>query len=314
MTSTLTQIKKKVRRLTASPDPTQLSDADIQEYIDTFYEQDLPAHLKLWKLRDTYTFFTEPGEDRYDTDNTAEYSFMPPAYIDGNEAYYTQSEAEFYRLYPKQNTEVTATTGDGGAAYTFTLSQAPLLKRQVTITAVAGTGEQMVGEDDGAGNLISANDDSTGLTGTVVYSTGVVSVTFPSSVDSGTPIYARIVPVTQARPRTILYFQDYFQMRPVPDKAYRVEVQMYRSPTQALAAGEDVPEISQWWQLIAFGVAKKVFEDRQDMESLQNVLGAFEEQMNLVLHRTIKQQTNQRTATIYTEQTGRLGHQVGYWG
>ena len=125
--STLEQIKKKVRRVTASPDPSQLTDSDIEEYINTFYELDLPAHLKLWKLRGKYTFYTTPNEDRYAIDDDAQLTFQCPLYIDGNEAQYTQSQQEFFRLYPKQNFETTLAAGNGGTGYSFTLSSACLL-------------------------------------------------------------------------------------------------------------------------------------------------------------------------------------------
>jgi len=302
MTSTLTQIKKKVRRLTASPDPTQLSDADIEEYIDTMYAYDLPAHLKLWKLRDKYTFFTEVGEDKYSPDTTLYNTFQQPVYIDGVESFYSQSESEFFRLWPKVNFEETPSTGDGSAVYTFTLTEKPVLRRQVTITAIDSTGAQQIAQDNGSGGFTDA--DGTALTGTIDYTTGVVTgLTFTATIDAGTSIFAHTVPVNRARPTSLLYFNDAFYVRPVPDKAYRVEIDVYRRPSQLLEDSGDEPEIAQWWQFLAFGAAKKVLEDRGDLEGIQNILGPFEEQKQLVLQRTVKQQTQQRAETIYTQQT-----------
>jgi len=45
--STLETIKIKVRRLTRSPSEAQLSDADLNQYINTFLIYDLPEHLAL---------------------------------------------------------------------------------------------------------------------------------------------------------------------------------------------------------------------------------------------------------------------------
>jgi len=55
-----------------------------------------------------------------------------------------------------------------------------------------------------------------------------------------------------------------------------------------------MPEISEWWQYIAYGAAKKVFEDRMDLESVQLIEPEFREQETLVLRRTIVQQSNKR--------------------
>ena len=62
--------------------------------------------------------------------------------------------------------------------------------------------------------------------------------------------------------------------------------------------------LKQWWQYLAYGAAKKVFEDSQDPEGKHAIMEEFKEQERLVLRRTIVQRTAQRTATIYTEMVG----------
>lgn len=319
MTSTLQDIKTKVRRLTASHNTNQLSESDLEQYINTFYESDLPAHLKLWKLRDKYTFFTEPNEDRYQVDTGLYNTFQQPLYIDGNEAQYTQSQTEFYRLYPKQNHEETLGAGDGSASYAFTLSKTPMAKRLVSITAVDGSGNQQVAQDDGDGgftdpNNVNADGIPAGLTGSIDYVTGALTITFPQVIPTTSNIIARTVPYTASRPRTLLYFQDYFLVRPIPDKAYRIELNMYRKPTDLLASAGGDPEINQWWQFIALGAAIKVLQDRQDVDSIANISPFFEEQRQLVLQRTAKQNTQQRVATIYTDQAQGYPSHLGNWG
>ena len=44
-------------------------------------------------------------------------------------------------------------------------------------------------------------------------------------------------------------------------------------------------------------------QDRMDMETLAMIEPEYKKQENLILRRTIVQQTTQRTSTIYTEQT-----------
>ena len=65
-----------------------------------------------------------------------------------------------------------------------------------------------------------------------------------------------------------------------------------------------MPELSEYWQYIAYGAAKKIFEDRMDQESVQLIMPEFKEQETLIQRRTIDQQSNERSATIYTENVG----------
>ena len=77
-------------------------------------------------------------------------------------------------------------------------------------------------------------------------------------------------------------------------------MEVYKRPDELLDTAQS-PELSEWWQYIAYGCAKKVFEDRMDPESVQTIMPEFKKQEALINRRTIVQQTEQRTATIYTE-------------
>ena len=104
----------------------------------------------------------------------------------------------------------------------------------------------------------------------------------------------------------MLYYNDTFTLRPVPDQAYRVQMEVYVRPTELLSSSQS-PELSEWWQYIAYLASKKIFEDRMDLESVQQILPELRKQECLILRRTIVQQTNQRTSTVYSEQTGAAG-------
>ena len=80
-----------------------------------------------------------------------------------------------------------------------------------------------------------------------------------------------------------------------------------------LTSGQS-PQLEEWWQYIAYGSAKKIFEDRLDMESVQMIVPEYRKQETLCLRRTIVQYTNERTATIYTEQAGGGSDGSGFWG
>ncbi len=69
-----------------------------------------------------------------------------------------------------------------------------------------------------------------------------------------------------------------------------------------------MPALNEWWQFIAYMAAKKIFEDRMDMDSVQLIMPEFRNQMNLCNRRTLIQYTNDRVATIYTDQTNYNGN------
>ena len=321
--STLAQIKKKVRRLSASPSPNQLSENDLNEYIDTFYEQDFPAALKLWNTHNNYEFFTIPNEDRYSFDTDKYQAVLPPVYIDGLQGFYSQSREEFFNIYPKLNIDQNAGPGDGSAGpYSFTLNQLPVLKRAVTVYATATDGSTMSASDvpnsptSDSGTWI---DNVTGLAlvGAINYVTGVCTITFTTNIALTENITATFSPYTASRPSALLFFKDYFVLRPVPDKVYRVSIEVYQTPTQLMSANDhsdaNFPDIKQWWQYIAIGAALKVLQDRQDMESVMNIMPIFKEQEALITYRTATQQAPERTSTIYTNQTGGSFNSQG-WG
>lgn len=306
--STLARIRKKVRRLTATPSANQLPDSEIDEYIDTFYQQDLPAHLKLWNLHDTYEFYTQQNEDRYTLPVNTYTNISPPCYIAGYQSFYTQLREQFFNIYPKLNFSQDVATGNGSAGpYIFTLTNVPCLKRDFLVSAVDTNGITRtlvdVPVNDTTGNLV-ADGTTTPTLGTINYVTGAVTVTnFGDIIATGTTINAQYVPYEANRPTAMLFYDDEMILRPVPDKAYKVTIEVYRTPSQLLTVAGDEPDIQQWWQYIAFGAAYKILEDRQDTETMQALAARLDEQKQLVLHRTLEQLTPQRTETIFSEQS-----------
>ncbi len=113
------------------------------------------------------------------------------------------------------------------------------------------------------------------------------------------------VPYVASRPQSVVFYQDQMLLYPIPDQAYTVSFEAYKYPTAFLndAAGVRTPQVNEWWQLLAYGAADKIFADNGDFENLQKFRPLLDEQMLLCTRRTIVQQTSERTATIYTEQT-----------
>lgn len=315
----LNEIRTKFRRLTRTPSTAQITDAQIDQYVNTFLLYDLPEHLRTFSLRTTFRWFTTPNVDTYpvstDPNNplfdfvNIYTNFYPPVYVAGYEVQYTQSRDEFYGYYPFTNTIQTIGTGDGvTTVFTGTL-QRNVLRNNVAFTTVFVDGTDGRVVDNGSGSF-------TGNVGigpnAIDYTTGQYSFTYDQAPASDSPVYVMYYPYVADRPRMILYYNDTFVLRPVPDKQYPVIIEADTLPTELLLNGQS-PTIKQWWQYIAYGAAKKRFEDQMDMDSVQNIMPEFKTQERLVERRTLVQLSNERTATIYTQQVGPTGA-YGWYG
>lgn len=319
--STLTQIRTKVRRLTRSPSSSQISDADIDNYVNNFVLYDFPEQLKLFSLRRVFTFYTQPYVDTYSTVNlpltdpmynfkNAVLSIHKPAYIAGFPVLFTESREQFYGIYPIVNAIRLIATGDGGTTnFTGNLANngmaLPLLQGNVLFSAVDNNNSGLALVDvPVAGSVIGNIRVPNGAIipgASINYVTGAYNITFPAAPQAAVGIYCQAIPYVAQRPQGMLYFNDSFIVRPVPDQPYRVDLECYVRPSELLT-GASVPELSEWWQFIAYGASKKIFEDRMDQESIQMIMPEFKAQEMLVLRRTIMNMSNERTATIYTEQ------------
>jgi len=326
--STLTEIRKKVRRLTRSLSTSILSDADLDQYINTFVLFDFPEHLRLFNLKTTFEFYTNPYQDVYETSTTATdplYNFKnkyinvePPIYIAGYKALFSESQEQFFNLYPKINYIASVGSVGNGTitsfngfinAQQFGTNSAVLLKNNVLFDSIGtnNAGLSMIDYpiNPTFGNLYVAGGSPTSTTvqdasNYINYVTGQYVVTFTSAPKSGAVINSQTVPLQPARPQAILFFDDKFTVRPVPDQPYKIQMSVFRQPTELLSASQN-PDLNEWWQYIAYGASKKVFEDRMDVESVQMIMPEFKKQETLINRRTIVQQTTQRTSTIYTE-------------
>ena len=316
--ATLTDIRTKVRRLTGRPSPQQISDSQIDFYVNTFYQFDMPEHLKLFNERTTFSFLTVPNVDVYPLTNIpvqmgsevwsaldVYFNYQPPAYVAGYQSFWTQDREQFFRIYPPLALIQQNLFGDGTPGpYAFQLQQTPVLQNSVTIGAVDVTGATQQAVDlpltATTGEFVVPNLNTT-FTGAINYVTGAGTITFTQDIPSTSIITITSTPYVASRPAALLIYDNSITLRPVPDTVYKVTVNAYQTPVALLAS--DNPVLKQWWQYLAYGAAKKIYEDSMDPESLAVIMPGFKEQEGLVLYRTIVQQANERTATIYTEQT-----------
>ena len=330
--STLQAIRTKVRRLTRSPALSQLDDAQLDEYINTFILYDFPEHLRLFSLRTLLTFYTQPGVDVYDTNTTVPtdplFNFKnkyiavhPPVYFAGIQGFYTQWRDVFYGYWPQTNTVAdTQLRGNGTfGPFNSIVINPPIgvppypfvLQRSVNFNCLDTNGTSMVMVDvpinNQIGNLTQANvplvppfDVVQDPNNYINYVTGEFVVTFPSITQNLAPIWFEGILYQPGKPLGMLFYDSKFTIRPVPDKTYGVQIEVDVRPTE-LMTSTDVPQLEQWWQYIAYGAAKKIFEDRMDMDSVALIMPEFKTQERLVLRTTLTQQANERTVTIYTQ-------------
>ena len=148
--------------------------------------------------------------------------------------------------------------------------------------------------------------------GTVNYVTTQFTVNFPVAPAAGTNINVWAAQYQVGRPYNLLFWNNEFTIRPVPDNVYLVEIETYQTPAQFLNTSSH-PILNQWWQYIAYGAAREILRDRQDMEGVANLEEGFKRQEALVLERQAVEEIQQPNITLFnTTQTG-YGYGSG-WG
>lgn len=340
--ATLEAIITKVRRLTGTNNTFQLNDGQIIDYINSFYLFDFPAQFRSLKLKDKYTFNTSRGIDTYPFDSDHFSTVEMPCYCAKREIKLFQDPWSFYAINFNWQQLQVFTTGTGAAGpYAGTLQAVPIIRstnnnpavvttlssttdfltapsvpffpgtniarvQNILITATDFLGNTLNVTDDGAGNLIGDC-----LTGTINYTTGAIAnLVFTQLVPQGNEIQCQYNPVTLSIPLSILFFQNQFTLRPVPDRGYTVELVAYRLPSQALLGTTSTdtpnmsgrPELQEWWETLAFGASKKIFQDRLDPDGVGMMEAFLQEAYALNESRTYAQLGKQNMSTLFVDQ------------
>lgn len=310
VTGNLEQIRAKVRRITGMLSQNQLTDDALDDYINDFYQYDLPAVLKNWNLKNSMSPILGaddaliPDQAIYVVDWNKYTNIEPPFYVGGYEIEYFQDIESFFNFFPTRMQVEQLDTGIGAAGpYGGTITNTPILQQGIFISAVNNVGASLHCSANNAGVL--QGDVIAG--GTINYQTGVVAnLTWNAgNITAGDPIWAQSMTYSSGRPEAVLNFYGTLTFYPVPNIAYEIYCTVYESP-DALGAG-DQPRVRDWWNLIAYGAAQKIFAENLDMDSYAKIDPLFDKYKRQVERRTLVQLKNQRTATIYNQQpNGRL--------
>jgi hypothetical protein len=343
--ATYAYIERKIRRLTASSSQSSLSSADIGEYVNNFGNQNFPNSIKTDQMRCVYTFFSTPYVDKYPVDVNYYQGFRFPMYVDGIQGTFFKDRQQFFNMWPKWNTPSQPISGDGSQqVFSFTVNTVPFLRESFTLGGTDISGGTIVVNDDGNGNLqyqvpnpqvsvpvqttnpaipgmYNQNTLNPGLLnptniGSINYVTGACAIDF--SIVNVTPIAGEqmhlfVSQYTTGRPYSLMFWNNYFLIRPVPKLVHRIEIEAYQTPVQFLQTSNS-PIINQWAKYIAYGAAIDILSDRQDLAGVQNLVPMFEELEGLVLERQGVEEIGQRNSTLFSDSSQGQGNYYGSSG
>lgn len=384
--SDLQTIRKKVRRVTGRLSASDITDDEIDFYINTYLIYDFPEQMRSRILQTNYRFTLNANQDTYEFPNEQYVLLQNPIFCDGYYLNFYQNQDLFYAAYRKLFFIQQVGTGTGAAISPVlaNLSNLPANPNDVMLTTTI-SGETVSYVDNGQGsflsdglvilditnaasavitvdsatpgvlvgdsiyisnvygmaginggpytvtaastNTITINVNSTNLgvfetspesllqrvAGSVNYTTGVISMNWGSAPDANTEINCHYFTYKAARPNSVLLFGENIVFRPIPDQAYLVEMQVYKKPVQLLANSQS-PELRQWWQLIAYGAALKVFADNLDMESYQKCQPLYQEQEILAMRSTVDQKSQKKVVTPFSDVSSQSVWPYDYYG
>lgn len=175
--------------------------------------------------------------------------------------------------------------------------------------------------------------------GTIDYLTGVVSITYAINPGPGYNINAHYHPYVASRPRDVMFWQQQLFVRPIPNDTYSIKLMAYMLPTTVLSAATnatvrpslyvdpttipssaptattvtiqgftgqsgslntDLPQFNEFWQVIAYGAALKIFVEDGEHEEYARYLPYYEKAKLFVQRKTLKELSQKRIETAYS--------------
>jgi hypothetical protein len=149
-------------------------------------------------------------------------------------------------------------------------------------------------------NTLNPGNNLVRIIGTVNYVSGAFSFTLPAGYipAQGQQFHLRVSQYQTGRPYSLLFWNNYFEVRPIPKFIHKIEVETYLTPVQFMLS-TDSPILNQWVQYLGYGLACERLRQQQDVEGLNNVMEGFMRQEALVLERQGVEEIGQRNTTLY---------------
>lgn len=301
----LQQIEKVTRQISGQLSALQFSNQELDYNINSYYQLDLPRELKIEELYTQYTFSTLPGVGVYTlpgdfTDNFSQaYTHVEPKiYLNGYPIFYTQDTNQYYNWTSNLFAEEIYGFGDGvtvNPVIVYTTQIIPIHPGNIASVLVSTTSPTFTQsfQDNGSGVML---DISTGVpAGTVVYSTGVISITFTGTIPLNQPINVTYQFDQLSRPNTCLFYGRQFTFFPTPDSTYQIRIDAYQQPPQ-LINPTDVPVKPEWGEIIAIGAAMKTLRNFGQFDKYQELRPYYEKERSKLMSDTDNQLMATRSA------------------
>lgn len=288
----LSGIRKKVRQVTGRLTPEDLSNDQLDEYINRYYQFTFPAELKLDKKHTYYEFLTTENQPFYDFADTSYTNVEPEATLNNLSLLWYQDPNAFFQENPLQYTMATPWTGDGvTVTFSTTVQGFPIFPGSTIIYDGIEKFEDT--NETFASSPVTITGDQGG-TSTINYSTGAISVTFNTAPVDGKNINLSYVLFQAGRPTAVLFYDSKFQFFTVPDQAYKFRIKTYKV-VDALVNATDTPDFEEWGPCIAYGASRDIHSDYGEYEDYAQVTALYKEQLGYVLRRTNQNLLNTRS-------------------
>lgn len=290
----LQNIEKTARQISGQLSALQFTNVDLDFNINSYYQYDLPRELKIEELYVQYTFPLVPNQAVYtlpdDFTDQFQQAFThvePKLYLNGCPIFYTQDTNQFYYRIPKLFATEIIGYGDGvtlNPVFVYTTINQPIVPNQIASVLVTDTIQNF--QDDGLGVM---SDIATTLpVGTVVYTTGVITVTFTGIIPINTPITVTYHFQQLSRPNTVLFYGRQFTFYPTPDTTYQVRIDAYQQPRR-LVNPTDVPIKPEWGEIIAIGAAMKILRNFGQFDKYQELQPYYQKERSKLMSDTDNQ-------------------------
>lgn len=294
MAFTLADIRQLVRDLTGRPSEDQITDLELNTRINDYYVRTMPFELKEQIENQFLSFKTTPGQDVYSFPG-GYFTDSPGAYADGFPLVFYQDPDVFYQDWPIQYAVDNIATGDGAEAnFPGGLQNPPVQIGSLFITSNDPTGtqpQQIIADTNSTTSPTFPTGTLTGDgVGTINYLTGAYNVTFNTIPVDSAVIYAKYIGYSGNRPQGVLWWNNQFTLRPIPDQDYQIQMQGYVKPTE-LTDDSDTPLQEEWGWVIGYGAALDIFARSGDQKSYDELYPLFKRFENVALGRTIQQYT-----------------------
>lgn len=289
----LANIRGKTRTLTGRPSTDQLTDQQVNAYINNYYVYTMPFELKEQIENQFLTFITTPGVDVYAFPG-GYFTDQPGAYADGFPMVFYMDPDIYFQDWPQQYAVQNIATGNG-VTVTFNggLTNPPVIQNTVLFAADQTNGIQYLITDESSTSFPIGTLSGDG-SGSINYLTGSYNITWNTAPDETATIYSKYIGYSGNRPQGVLFFNNEFTLRPVPDQAYNILMQGYVKPSQLLV-DDDVPLQAEWGPLIAYGASLEIFQDTGDVDNYNRIYPEFKRQENIALGRTVQQLQSQQS-------------------